>query len=148
MTDTVEKMGLENKRFFVKIEAGKAHGGNPCIYINKGFRFSQFMKWKWYFDYRAALYKVQHPRHHVQYMTGSYYVVPEKQELLKRVTDKITAAKRMITKYDNALSQAISTWDRLFPIEEEAFYRKGIAKRDSYICQLRTLEAEYSKLNQ
>ena len=64
MTDTVEKMGLENKRFFVKIEAGKAHGGNQCIYINKG-------------------YKVQHPRHHVQYITGSYYVVPEKKELLK-----------------------------------------------------------------
>ena len=87
---------LSLKRFYFKICAGPNAGGNPCVYINKGFEFNTFTKWRWYFHYRAALYKVQHPRHHVDIITGSVDYVPPHDQQVKRLRDKIVGKKSIM----------------------------------------------------
>lgn len=133
---------LDLKRFYVKICAGPAAGGNPCIYHNTGFTFNQFMKWQWYFNYRAALYKIQHPRHYVDISTGSYDYVPPKEEQIKRLKDKITAKKATITKYENLVRLAKKTWDQLFPLEEEPSYKRAVAKIEKAKQELSQLQTE------
>lgn len=97
---------LTLKRFYVKICAGPHAGGNPCIYASRDFPFDLFMKWKWYFDYRAALYKVQNPRHYVDMLTGKYDYVPPFDVSVKTLKNKISGVKAMITKDGGRLESA------------------------------------------
>lgn len=139
-------LDLNYRKFCVKIEGGPSAGGNPCIYFNKGFNFNQFVKWMWYFKYRAALYTVQNPYHSVEILTTSYEYVPPKEETIKRLQYKIIGAKREITKCNNALRLAKENWSELFPIENEDIWKKVSIKLYSYQCSLKSLQTELSNI--
>jgi hypothetical protein len=140
-------MHVSQKRFYVKIDAGPCAGGNPCVYHNKDFPFEIFMKWKWYFDYRAALYKIQHPKHRVDLMTGSYDYLPPAETAIRNMQNKITAKKRVISKYRNKIQMAKNEWDELFPIEEYPLYKKAMEKIKRTQTELDNLIAQINETN-
>ena len=148
ISEYIDKLDL--KRYCVRISAGPKAGGTPCIYLKKGFSFNQFMKWKWYFEYRAALYKVQNPRHYVEYQWSSYNYVPEREELIKRCKNKIIHAKGKITQCENSLRLAKQHWNELFPIEDEdeKDWKRVVKKLEEYNCKLKNLESELIKLKE
>jgi hypothetical protein len=140
-------MHVSEKRFYVKIDAGPQAGGNPCVYLNKDFPFEPFMKWKWYFDYRAALYKVQHPKYRVDLMTGSYNYVLAPEVAFLTLKNKIIAKKRVISKYRNQIQMAKNEWNELFPIEEYPLYKKARAKINRTQTELDNLMAQNNETN-
>ena len=137
---------LENKRFFVKIQAGPGSGGNPCIYFNKDFVFKNFMKWKWYFDYRAALYKVQNPKHTVHLSTGSYDFTPPIEHQIKNLLNKIIAAKAKITKWQRVVKNYEDSWNQLFPYTDEPDYIKCKKKISDAIIAYNIMVIDLSEL--
>ena len=140
-------MRVSEKRFYVKIDAGPCAGGNPCVYHNKDFPFELFMKWEWYFDYREALYKVQHPKHRVDLMTGSYDYVPAREVAVLNLKNKIVAKKRVISKYRNKIQMAKNEWNELFPIEEYPIYKKAMEKINRTQTELNYLIAQNDETN-
>lgn len=138
-------MNLAEKRFFVKIEAGPQAGGNPCVYFNRDFPFETFMKWKWYFDYRAAMHKVKNPRHRVDLLTGSYNYVAPFESQVRTLKNKITGKKRIISKFENQIRLVKNNWNELFPIDDLPDYQKAIAKIDKTKKELYNLEISLTK---
>jgi hypothetical protein len=128
------------KRFWVNIWAGPSRGNWKNIYHRRDLPFEVLCKWQWYFEYRAALYKVSNPKHKVELTTGSYEFVPPIEEEQKRLKNVITGKKATITKYENLLKKAIETWNQLFPIEDDLHYKKCVLKIDKLKCELRELE--------
>lgn len=141
-----ESEGLTYKRFYFKIDAGPGKGGNPCVYHNKDFPFELFMKWRWYFDYRAALYKVQHPRHTVDVFWGSYDFVPPAEQQIKDLKNKIISQKRKITEYKNKIKSWEKSWNKLFSIQDEDFYKKATEKIKRKEVELRESEEKMKAL--
>lgn len=138
---------LKNKRFCVKICAGPNAGGNPCIYLNKDFPFQLFMKWQWLFRYRAALYQVQNPKHHVDLTTSSYDFVPPVEMQIKSLTNKIAARKRIITQWQTKVKSLEAEWNQLFPIEEQEFHIKSLAKIEKALNEYHQLVHELNNLS-
>ena len=139
-------MHVSEKRFWVKICAGRPAGGNPCIYHRTGLPFETFMKFQWLFKYRAALYQVKNPRHHVSYETGSYDYVAPKDEVLKTLKNKIIAKKRLITQWENSIALGKQTWCELFPIEDDADFKRAMEKVNKNKFELQVLEQQLSAL--
>lgn len=139
-------VNVQDKRFYVKIIAGKVQGMTQTIYFRDGLTFQIFNKWRWYFNYREALYRVQNPRHYVLLSSGSYDYVALADEQLKRLTDKVKGAKAMVTKCENLLKKAKENWHELFPIEDEEMYKKAILKINKHKHELMLYENELSQL--
>ena len=117
------------------------------IYYRNDLPFELFNKWKWYFNYREALYRVQNPRHYVLLTHGSYDYVAPIDEQKKRLNDKLVNAKGRVTKYENILKKAKANWNELFPIEDDEMYKKAILKVDKIQHEVRLYEYELSQLN-
>lgn len=132
-------------RYYAKVTAGKVNKGENLIYINRGFTFQQFCKWRWYFEYRAALYKVQNPLLSVDFQFGNYPFVPTEEEVRTRLKNKIIGLKRTITKYENKLLMAKKEWGLksgmfVFPIEDDEMYIRAVAKIERLKGELLSLE--------
>lgn len=138
-------MHVSEKRLYVKIDAGPCAGGNPCVYHNNDFPFELFMKWKWYFEYKAALYKVQHPKHRVDLMTGSYDYLPLEEIQIRKRQNKIIAKKKVISKYRNKIQMATNDWNELFPIEDYPLYIKAMVKIERTQKELASLIAQINE---
>ena len=59
-------------------------------------------KWRWYLDYRAALFKVQNPKSTVELFIGKKE--PNQKTVNDFLIDKIKGKKMMITKLTNKLN--------------------------------------------
>lgn len=94
------------KRFYAKIVVGDYYN-KKVVYYRSDMTSEQFMKWKWYFEYRAAKYKVDNPRKQVDLHTGNFDFVPTFKILEKRLKDDLKGAKSAYTKYNNKLQAAI-----------------------------------------
>lgn len=140
------KEHINYKRFWVNIWAGPHRGSWKNIYHRVDLPFEVICKWKWYFEYRAALYKVKNPRHVVELTTGSYDFIPTIDQEKKRLRDKIIGKKATITKYENLLQKAKDTWNLLFPIEDDLHYKKCVLKIDKLKCELTLLEKDLINL--
>ena len=138
----MSSLHVNDKRYFVKIEAGPNAGGNPCIYLNKDFTYECFNKWQWFFQYKAALYKVRNPRHYVQFYKGSIDYVPTAAMELKKRKDKIASKKGMVTKFEKLLQMAKADWNSLFPIEDDKDWIRAVAKTDRIKMELAQLLLE------
>lgn len=91
-----------------------------------GYRFHQFTKWQWYFNYREALLRVEYPRNCIELIRFTEPLTKKTEaEIFKR---KLTSQKAKVTKYRNALKLAEKNWDKLFPIEDDLFYIKALQK--------------------
>lgn len=98
-------MQYKEKRFYAKIVIGLYN--KKVVYYRSDMTSEQFMKWKWYFEYRAAKYKVLNPREKVELLTGNFDFVPTFKLLEKRLKDDLKGAKSAYTKYNNKLQAAI-----------------------------------------
>jgi len=103
----------------------------------------QFMKWKWYFEYRAALLKVEHPRKAVELDTGFLKVDLTKKDHSVLRKKRITTVKRMITKISNALAAYEEEQSKLLlPDLQAEQYLLGKEKLERYIEELTELIRE------
>jgi hypothetical protein len=121
-------ISVGQKKYFYRIDLKtKRFGGEhiESLYWD-GFTLDQHVRWLWYFRYRAALLQVKHPKLCVEEAWGPYDPNPADQaEILNR---RLIARKRKITEWKNKLRKAEETWNELFPIEDDLFYKKAVAK--------------------
>lgn len=136
------------RRLFVKIlfSATGSRALAETAYYRNDMTIEFYVRWKWFFEYRAALLKVKNPRALVDYFQGVYdYELPE-DELRKKLENKIRAAKGKITEFNRKLKKLIDSWSELFPIEYHPEWTKIVQKKDYYRLQLNLLITEYETL--
>lgn len=133
------------KRFYVKIRLNKKErwsASAKVVYYRNGLKFDLFYKWKWYFEYRAALLKVKYPRGLVELSMGAYdYELPS-DTYKEKLSNMIRAAKRNCTILDKKIDRAKKHWNQLFPIEQHPDYTKVVQKQKRYQEKLIQLERE------
>lgn len=81
---------------------GRAYGHIDYLQW-KDMSLQQVTKWRWYFDYRAALLKVKYPRSKVEFTVSQYE--PNQKTIADFLKDKIKGKKRMITKLKNEIQR-------------------------------------------
>lgn len=129
------------RRLFVKILfAQRYHALAEVVYYRNDMTVEFYERWKWYFEYRAALLRVKSPRSIVIYYQGSYQYSPPKDELIKRLESKIRGKKAKITEFENKLQSAIKNWNELYPIEQHPHWSKVSDKKRAYHSELIDLE--------
>jgi hypothetical protein len=111
-------------------------------YNNRNLRFEVVQKWKWYFEYLAALQKVKNPKSYVHLSIGSEQ--PDKKTEYDIMKNRQVAKKRKITEYENKLEIAKRKWSSLFPIEEDPLYKKALDKVNRLKNELVDLNKQYN----
>lgn len=92
---------LSQSLFFCKVWVGNL-GDNPKkVLLWDNMPFEMLKRWKWYFEYRAALLKVQYPRIRVEVTTG---ISEKKRDLVTVYKNKIISGKSQVTKWKNKLA--------------------------------------------
>lgn len=137
---------LVNTRRYVKIVAGPSQGSKKTVYYRKDLPHEVAIKWNWYFEYRAALIRVQNPRWYVELLRGSHEFIMPVDEKRKRLKDKIAAKKAKITKIENEFGRVKKTWSSIFPIEQDSRYMPTVLKIEELKNELKSLEFEYKNL--
>ena len=132
-------------RIYVKIrfhENNKSALGK-CVYFRNDMTVDFYHRWKWYFEYRAALLRVKYPHGFIEYTHGPYkYTLPE-EEYKTKLENNIKAAKSKLTEYSNKIAKAKANWMEMFPIEEHPGWRKISDKQEYYRLRLHILKEEY-----
>lgn len=118
------------------------------MYYKKDLQFELFMRWKWFFRYRAALIQVQHPKQFVELEFIKVKFTPDLQVLLKRAKDKFIGAKATLTKYQNKKQEMEDSWNELFPIEQHPKYMFVMDKIDEYEVKRKVAGRKYAALLQ
>lgn len=138
------------KRIFVKITIcfGKNKGiVDKVLYFRNDIKMDFFLKWEWFFRYRAALYQVQNPKKYVMYESGSYdYALPD-SKLYDKVKNSYFGAKRTLSKIKNQLDEIRKKYTEMFPIEEHPAWAKNMKKLKYYEDQVEYWRVEFEKLN-
>lgn len=130
--------------FFEVTVYTKKFGG---VFIEKkywsGYNIEWFQKWNWYFKYCAALLQIKYPKYDVDIKWGA-----KKPELVedfnilkqRKAKQDITTCKRMITKYEKAISQYKEIEQlKLIPDWENPKYLKALTTLDKYKHRLAEL---------
>lgn len=136
------------RRLYVKIlfSTTSSRALAETAYFRNDMTIEFYFRWKWFFEYRAALLKMKNPRAIVTYEQGAYdYVLPE-DELRTKLENKIRAAKGKITEFESKLKFAQENWNELFPIQHHPDWTKIVQKREAYLLQLNLLTTEYESL--
>lgn len=141
----------KERRIAVKIRfspAGKDMGCAEVYYFKSDMTLNFYMRWKWYFDYRAALLRVNNPKAYIDYHTGPYdYILPE-DEYKTKLRNLIIAAKSKKTEYSRKIEHVKRNWNQLFPIEDDPKWYKVMEKQKYYEDRLQELLDEQNKLTQ
>jgi hypothetical protein len=97
------QQGIELSRnlFFCKVWVGNLGDRPTKVLIWDSMPFEMLQRWKWYFEYRAALLKVQYPRIRVEVTTG---LSEKKKDMATVYKNRITSAKSQLTKSKNKLA--------------------------------------------
>lgn len=111
-----------------------------------GYSYEQYNKWGWYFRYRQALLQVQYPKRYVELVPFRYEYVPPKEQQIKRLTDKMRAAKAKHTHYMKQIELAKAHWNEIFPIEEHPDYIRAMAKIEQKEALVIELENQIAEL--
>lgn len=137
------------RRLFVKIRFNKDSryvALAETVYFRNDMDVDFFMRWKWFFEYRAALLRVQNPRAFVELTHGSYvYVFPE-DEYKEKVNNLLLAAKRNLTKFKRQIDEARNNWNEFFPIEDHPKWKKVQDKLQYYEERVKNLSDEYDTI--
>ncbi|ODS87284.1 MAG: hypothetical protein ABS44_11755 [Chryseobacterium sp. SCN 40-13] len=123
---------------------GRAYGHIDQLHWN-GMSLHHLTRWHWYFDYRAALLKVQNPKCDVILSKGQSE--PTTKTLQQFYKDKMAGKKKMITKLSNALREYEDelTKTSLFGADEvDVRYTNTKEKLAKYQRELKDLEAEFN----
>lgn len=116
------------------------------MYYKKDLPFELFIRWKWFFRYRAALIQVQHPKQFVELEFIKVKFTPDLQVLLKRAKDKFIGAKATLTKYQNKKKEMEDNWNELFPIQQHPKYMFVMDKIDEYEIKRKETGRKYAAL--
>lgn len=110
--------------FIIKVYAGEyPTAGIMEVYKWNGYKFNQFVRWRWYFEYRVALLRVKYPKSHIDARQFDEPLTQKtKMEILR---SKISAQKGQVTKIKNAIKKYEQHWDELFPIEDDIMYNRA-----------------------
>jgi hypothetical protein len=130
------------KRFVVRIKTGEKPKQKQ-VYFRNAMTFEFYKRWKWFFEYRAALLKVQSPKLNVELSMSSYdYELPRKV-YIERLKNLIRARKSTLTKYKNRIARVKKEYKEttLFPIKNDPKYPEVEAK-------LKRLEKELAQAKQ
>lgn len=120
-------------------------GGYPTDNVIKvvkweNLNFQLFCKYKWYFEYRYALLRVEYPKaliRHDQFKRDLNE--PEQKDLLR---NQIISKKRTHSKWKNKLNAYIQNWNSLFPISEDQSYINAVAKIERLQLELIELQKQ------
>lgn len=107
------------------------------VYYNKGFSFEELSKWKWYFEYRKALAKIETPIYHIE-ATYFKYKAETKEERDKKKKRKlaslrgqVTKQKRKVEKIESDISKHVqwykNTQIQFVKVEDTEPYKKAKA---------------------
>jgi hypothetical protein len=133
----------EEIRLFVKILFTPRYQAlAEVVYFRNDMTVEFYQRWKWYFEYRAALIKVQNAKSIVTIQQGSYPYILPKDELIKKLESKIRSKKAKIVEFENKLQNAVNKWDELYPIEQHPLWSRVIEKKSAYYSELKNLEQE------
>jgi len=135
-------------RIFVKIifsVSGKSALG-AVHYFRNEMSVDFYQRWKWFFEYKAALLRVKFPKAYIKLETGPYeYILPE-DKYKEKVKNNYLSAKRQLTKFQNQLNSICQSWNELFPIEENPDWIKVQSKLDYYKAYLNSAKFEYESV--
>lgn len=134
------------KKQWVKIRMGESQSNCCLVYFKNDMTIDFYFRWRWYFKYLAASCQVQNPKFYIEFTEGSYDFVPEKQQVAKRLKDRIIAKKARITSVKKEWKEIKENWNSLFPIETHPKYQATIDKINQLCFELRTMEDEYKDL--
>jgi hypothetical protein len=122
-------MEQNTHRFWViiKVGANQIENAHTVLYWEK-LPFHVRTKWTWYFEYRAALAKVQNPKGYIEFRWGKH----EEIELspAQEISKQLVSAKRTLTKYKNKLAAFEADWKKhsLYPPEVHPKYKPALEK--------------------
>lgn len=117
---------LPPQRMFVKIEAGPKAGGNDCVYFKTDMKTEFLIRWRWYFEYRAALYKVKNPKHTVHIEFGRYDFIESAEDRRNQLEKDILKYERRIGKIKRNMVKAKAEWVHLFEkVEDTDGWKRG-----------------------
>ena len=125
----------------IQVHEGE-HWGYDIIesLIWKELPWALMCKYKWYFEYRAALLKVKYPKYKVNHDWGKYK--KDGKSKLQHLKAKESAAKGQVTKMKNQIEKAEKNWNKLFPIKDNIIYQKNLKKLDEKQEKLKELQKE------
>lgn len=122
----------------IKVYAGKYPNSDIIeVYKWQGYKFEQFIKWQWYFEYRAALLRVKYPKNHIYSMQFDEPLT--KKTSLEILNSNISSQRGQVTKIKNAIYDFQKNWDELFPIESHPLYTKALKKLNEAENKLESL---------
>ena len=137
---------VNDVRYYVRIQI---FDGNvrKQLYFRRGMTYKFMAKWRWYFDYRAALVKVQNPKVKVHFTLNRYEYIPPVEVLEKRLKNLVKGKKAAITKYKNKIVKVKKVYQntRLFPIEDDTKWGKVQEKLKRLEHQLKQAEQALEK---
>ena len=123
----------------IQVHEGEHHGYDIIeTLIWKELPWTLMCKYKWYFEYRAALLKVKYPKYKVNHDWGKYK--KDGKSKLQHLKSKESAARGQVTKIKNDLSKAEKNWNKLFPITDNIMYRKKVEKLKDKQVQLEQIQ--------
>jgi hypothetical protein len=141
-------LGLRDTRYYVRIQI---FDGNvrKQLYFRRDMTYNFMSKWRWYFDYRAALVKVQNPKVKVHFTLERYEYIPPVEVLEKRLKNLVTGKKSALTKYKNKIAKVKQVYQNttLFPIENDTKWGKVQEKLKTLEHQLKQAESALKKFN-
>lgn len=125
---------------------GKSYGEKDIL-IWDDLTFQILTKWRWYFDYRSALKKVENPKCNVE-----MFVVqkePNTKTTSDFLKDKISSKKRMITKISNQI-ELHKNWlidNNIFGLGgDDGRLDKAYTKLNNYQLELQQLTKDFQQL--
>ncbi len=148
----VPEGATNNDFYWIAIGDSNAPGGYTNVIVWRMLPGEVVTKWRWYFDYRAALYKVQNPRKYVEIRLGFETLeaidpIAHEKLLLSR---KITSCKAKITEWTRKLADAkviMAKRSPMFPIENEPGYINAVNKLEAKKSELARKQQKYAELD-
>jgi hypothetical protein len=126
----------QETRYVVRITFGYSGCSGDLIYFRNGLTKELFDKWRWYFEYRAALFKVENPRMPVSYYTAGYAFESSEKVFEQRLKNLVINRKAQLTQFNKKLAFVKANWNSLFPIETDKDYCKVVNKLNKLVSEL------------
>lgn len=112
---------------------------SQLVFTWDNYPFALFMKWKWYFRYRAAQLQVQHPKQAVE-IIEFHWNLSEKEIEKIAYRNKLIAAKANLTKWQKKVDVFVKNWDLLFPYQDEPSYQATMTRIEMQLIKVQELE--------
>lgn len=145
-------MNTSTKRTEIRIFAKILHSKKQSralakvVYFRNEMTVEFFNRWRWFFEYRAALIRVQNPKAYTSFEYGPYdYQLPEDVYKAK-VKNQYFSDKRQLTKFKSKLTEIQQNWNELFPLEEHPDYIRVQKKLEYLQRNLEISRREYDQV--